>query len=115
KTRSRRWRRCYRVAAPEQTTTYLYGMERLAGVGPTGTDWYLHDGLGSVRLTLDDAGVPVDPSGYSYTPFGVPQSGAIAEPFGFTGEQWDAATGLDFSLFTSCGGVYCLSSDLDYW
>ncbi|NJL55408.1 RHS repeat-associated core domain-containing protein [bacterium] len=63
-------------------------------MGPTGTDWYLHDGLGSVRLTLDDAGVPVDPSGYSYTPFGIPQSGAIAEPFGFTGEVHSIETGL---------------------
>ncbi|NJL57539.1 RHS repeat-associated core domain-containing protein [bacterium] len=54
----------------------------------------LHDGLGSVRLTLDDAGVPVDPSGYSYTPFGIPQSGAQPETFGFAGEQWDADTGL---------------------
>ncbi|NJL54060.1 RHS repeat-associated core domain-containing protein, partial [bacterium] len=49
---------------------------------------------GSVRLTLDEAGVPVDPSGYSYTPFGVPQSGAIAEPFGFTGEVHSIETGL---------------------
>ncbi|NJL54420.1 RHS repeat-associated core domain-containing protein [bacterium] len=82
------------IAAPEQTTTYRYGLERLAGVGPTGTEWYLHDGLGSVRLTLDEAGEPVDPSGYSYTPFGVPQSGAIAEPFGFTGEVHSIETGL---------------------
>ncbi|NJO07709.1 MAG: RHS repeat-associated core domain-containing protein [Chloroflexaceae bacterium] len=47
-----------------------------------------------MRLTLDDAGVPIDPSGYSYTPFGIPQSGAQPEPFGFAAEQWDAATGL---------------------
>ncbi|NJL55142.1 hypothetical protein HC928_08095, partial [bacterium] len=38
----------------------------------TSTNWYLTDAIGSVRLTLDDAGVPVDPSGYSYTPFGIP-------------------------------------------
>jgi RHS repeat-associated protein len=39
-----------------------------------------------VRQTLDDAGVPRSASGLSFTPFGVPQSGATPEPFGFTGE-----------------------------
>ncbi|NJO07598.1 MAG: RHS repeat-associated core domain-containing protein [Chloroflexaceae bacterium] len=81
------------VLSDGSTTTYD-GLDRLAAVGPTGTDWYLADAIGSVRLTLDDAGVPVDPSGYSYTPFGVPQSGAIAEPFGFTGEVHSIETGL---------------------
>jgi hypothetical protein len=48
--------------------------------------WELHDALGSVRQTLDDAGNPIYASGYGYTPFGVPQSGAQPAPFGFTGE-----------------------------
>jgi RHS repeat-associated protein len=39
-----------------------------------------------VRLHLDDAGVPFSATGQSYTPFGVPQSGAAPQPFGFTGE-----------------------------
>jgi RHS repeat-associated protein len=39
-----------------------------------------------VRQTLDDAGVPRSASGLSFSPFGVPQSGATPEPFGFTGE-----------------------------
>jgi hypothetical protein len=39
-----------------------------------------------VRQTLDDAGALLSASGYAYTPFGVPQSGATPQPFGFTGE-----------------------------
>jgi hypothetical protein len=40
--------------------------------------WELHDALGSVRQTLDDAGNPIYASGYGYSPFGVPASGAAA-------------------------------------
>ncbi|NJL55947.1 RHS repeat-associated core domain-containing protein [bacterium] len=76
------------------STTYLYGLERLAGVGPTGTEWYLADAIGSVRLTLDDAGQPLGGHDLAYTPFGIPQSGAQPALFGFAGEQWDADTGL---------------------
>jgi hypothetical protein len=40
------------------TDTYLYGHNRLASVDSTGTrTWELHDALGSVRHTLDDADV----------------------------------------------------------
>ncbi|NJK82421.1 MAG: RHS repeat-associated core domain-containing protein [Chloroflexaceae bacterium] len=46
----------------------------------------MHDALGSVRHTLDDAGTPIYASGQSYSPFGLPQSGALPAPFGFTGE-----------------------------
>jgi RHS repeat-associated protein len=36
--------------------------------------------------TLDDAGTALTASGLSFSPFGLPQSGATPEPFGFTGE-----------------------------
>ncbi len=39
------------------------------------------------RQTFDDAGAPTYASGFSFTPFGVPQSGAEPQPFGFTGER----------------------------
>jgi RHS repeat-associated protein len=42
--------------------------------------------LGSVRQTLDDTGAALTASGLSFTPFGLPQSGAQPAPFGFTGE-----------------------------
>ena len=40
------------------TTDYLYGMDRLAAQTGSAKTWYVGDALGSVRLTLDDAGVP---------------------------------------------------------
>jgi RHS repeat-associated protein len=39
-----------------------------------------------VRQTLDDAGNPLVASDLAYSPFGLPQSGALPDPFGFTGE-----------------------------
>jgi YD repeat-containing protein len=52
------------------TTNYLYGMERLAAQTGSARVWYGADALGSVRQTLDAAGVPQatisdDPWGYS--------------------------------------------------
>jgi YD repeat-containing protein len=38
------------------TTDYLYGMDRLAAVDGSNRTWYVGDALGSVRMTLDDAG-----------------------------------------------------------
>jgi hypothetical protein len=42
--------------------------------------------VNSVRQTLDDAGAPLSASGLSFAPFGLPQRGALPDPFGFTGE-----------------------------
>jgi RHS repeat-associated protein len=38
-----------------------------------------------VRLSLDDTGTPL-PTALAYSPFGLPQSGTLPAPFGFTGE-----------------------------
>lgn len=53
-----------------------------------GTDWnyYLQDGLGSVRAIVDDAAVVQ--SSMSYDPYGNP-IGSYGTGFGFTGEQTD--------------------------
>jgi hypothetical protein len=60
---------------------YLYGRDRLASLdAASARTWELHDALGSVRHTLDDAGNPIYASGYGYNPFGVPQSGAARRP-----------------------------------
>ncbi len=40
------------------TTKYLYGLDRLAAVAGSARTWYVGDALGSVRMTLDDAGAP---------------------------------------------------------
>jgi RHS repeat-associated protein len=73
------------------TTNYLYGLERLAAQAGSAKTWYVGDGLGSVRLTLDDAGAPLGL--VNYDPWGTPESGSVPT-FGFTGERQDAATGL---------------------
>jgi hypothetical protein len=41
------------------TTNYLYGLDRLAAQTGSAKTWYVGDALGSVRLTLDDTGVPL--------------------------------------------------------
>lgn len=64
------------------TATYLYGRERLATVQDSVRTWDLPDALGSVRLAVDDTGTPVVATALSYTPFGVPESGAEPTPFG---------------------------------
>ena len=65
------------------TTNLVYGLARIRS--STGT-WYQHDGLGSVRAVLDNAGVVQSTT--SYDPWGVPTAGST-DPFGFTGELHD--------------------------
>lgn len=64
------------------TTTYLYGHERLA-INSSPRVWYLGDGLGSVRRTINESAALLATT--SYDPWGTPQS-ALSTPFGFTGE-----------------------------
>jgi RHS repeat-associated protein len=73
------------------TTSYLYGHARLASLTGSTRSWELADALGSVRGTLDEAGVLLD--SVNYDPWGQVQSGSPA-PFGFTGELHEAASGL---------------------
>jgi RHS repeat-associated protein len=68
------------------TTNYLYGMERLAAQTGSARVWYGADALGSVRQTLDAAGVPQATT--SDDPWGQVQQGA-APVFGFAGELQD--------------------------
>ena len=60
------------------------------GVVRDGSQWLLDDGLGSVRLETDGAGIVGDR--FDFTAFGTPR-GTIPDAFGFTGEQHDP-TGL---------------------
>ncbi len=72
------------VILDDGAAQYVYGHERLFGDDGSDRTWYLGDALGSVRMTLDAAGVPL--AGLNYDPWGTPQSTTIA-PFGFTGEM----------------------------
>lgn len=58
---------------------------------------YHHDGLGSISATTKDGGVSVHT--YRYDPYGLilPENGNWTDPhngFTFTGQEWDAETGL---------------------
>jgi RHS repeat-associated protein len=75
-----------------QATSYLYGHDLLAQYDSGTWAYHLNDGLGSVRQLADPTGQVVQ--GYSFSPFGVPLGESGGEPYGFTGEQWDASVGL---------------------
>jgi RHS repeat-associated protein len=75
-----------------ESTSYLYGHDLLAQSDSGTWAYHVDDGLGSVRGLADPAGQVV--ASYSFSPFGVPLGESGGEPYGFTGEQWDASTGL---------------------
>ena len=77
-----------------QATSYLYGHDLLAQYDSGTWAYHVNDGLGSVRQLADPQGEVVQ--GYSFSPFGVPLGESGGEPYGYTGEQWDASTGLVF-------------------
>jgi RHS repeat-associated protein len=77
------------------TTEAWYGLDRLAThtVGSSSRSWPLHDGVGSVQATMNDAGnlgssPQFDAWGY------VAEEDFNDDPFGFTGEYTDHMTGL---------------------
>ncbi len=80
------------VVISDTDAMYLYGLDIIAQQQAE-RHYYLHDGLGSVRQLADATGqIATD---YAYDPFGVPLSGgSVPNPYGFTGEAWDAAVEL---------------------
>jgi RHS repeat-associated protein len=75
-----------------QQTAYLYGHDLLAQYDSGTWAYHVNDGLGSVRQLADAAGQVVQ--SYSFDPFGVPLGESGGEPYGYTGEQWDAEVEL---------------------
>ena len=76
---------------------YVYGLGRLAEVGPTTTThYYLPDGLGSTMALVNSSGSVVNT--YDYDVFGAIRSstGSQANAFKYTGEQFDSSTGLQY-------------------
>ena len=75
------------------TNTYVYGVDRIAQMNGTVPEYFLTDGLGSVRQLVDSNGnVTV---AKSYQPYGSEMSsvGSGSSSYGFTGEMTDP-TGL---------------------
>jgi RHS repeat-associated protein len=77
-----------------QTQSYLYGRDLLAQYDSGTWAYHVDDGLGSVRRLAEPQGQVV--ASYNFSPFGVPLGESGGEPYGFTGEQWDASAGLVF-------------------
>ncbi len=70
--------------------------QNLTQAGTTTQSYYLQDGQGSVRTLTDASGVPTDR--YAYDAFGNAYtpgtSGTTSNPYRYTGQQFDSATGL---------------------
>jgi RHS repeat-associated protein len=74
-------------------TSYSYGYDLITQTQGTQVNYYLADGLGSIRLLTDSQGQLVN--AYGYEAFGetVSQSGTASNKYQFAGEQFDGALG----------------------
>jgi RHS repeat-associated protein len=75
------------------TTHNLFGLDLISQDDGTTTRYLLADGLGSVRVEMVNGAVETTTT---YEPYGklLAQTGSSGTTYGFTGEQYDAATGL---------------------
>ena len=79
------------------TNTYVYGLGRISSTDGAGNQtYYTSDGLGSTADLTDASATKTD--GYTYDAFGAPthSPGGSPQPFGFTGQQTDADSGLQY-------------------
>jgi uncharacterized protein RhaS with RHS repeats len=81
------------VVISDTEAVYLYGLDIIAQQQADARLYYMHDGLGSARQLTDGTGQIA--TSYAYDPFGVPlTAGAVYNPYGYTGEAWDAEVDL---------------------
>jgi RHS repeat-associated protein len=75
------------------TTHNLFGLDLISQDDGTTTRYLLADGLGSVRVEMVNGAVETTTT---YEPYGklLSQTGSSGTTYSFTGEQYDAATGL---------------------
>ena len=85
-----------RETAGSTTTDYVRGVGLIAALEGSTVQYYHPDALGSTRLLTNGAGVVSDE--YAYDAFGALRThiGSSGQPFTYTGEQVDTATGLVF-------------------
>jgi len=84
-----------RDSAGSLISSYTYGIGRISGVLPGGSEstYYLTDGLGSTRQLVSSSGLAS--SEYQYDAFGTVNAGPTSvNEYLFTGERVDAETGL---------------------
>jgi RHS repeat-associated protein len=96
------------------TNTYLYGYGRLAQY-QTAMQYFGADGLGSVRQLYDATGQVL--ANNRYDPYGsvMSQYGEATSVFGFTGEAFDAATGLEYLRARYYSSVQGRFATRDVW
>jgi hypothetical protein len=70
-----------------ETITYLHGLDLIAQSDGANTEYFLYDGLGSVRQLSNNSARSL--LSLSYDPYGsvYAENGAAVTGFGFTGEQ----------------------------
>jgi RHS repeat-associated protein len=96
----------------------LAGPELISQRRAGSTSYYLHDAQGSVRGLADTAGEITDQ--YTYAAFGelVEQEGATDNPYRYTGQQYDEASGL-YSLraryYDPAAGRFLSADPLEQW
>jgi RHS repeat-associated protein len=85
------------VVLQDGTNTYVYGLDLISATdGSSDQTYYQYDGLGSTVALADDTGTITDT--YEYDVFGAVRAstGSSDNPWLFTGEQYDADTGLQY-------------------
>jgi RHS repeat-associated protein len=79
-------------------TSYLYGPGEvpIEQIGPSATQWYFSDQLGSTRALTDSSGAVV--GGYGYSTYGSVSShtGSASSPLQYAGQYTDAETGYQY-------------------
>ncbi|NIS81748.1 MAG: hypothetical protein GTO14_16420 [Anaerolineales bacterium] len=76
---------------------YVRGDDLLSVIRPSGTRYYLADGLGSIRFLTDEVGNVTD--SYTYTAFGelYASTGTDPNPYRFAGEPYDINVGFSYN------------------
>ncbi len=99
---------------------YVFGSgidEPLAASRGTSTEFYQADGLGSITSLSTTAGVMSD--SFVYDSFGnvTSSTGSFAQPFRYTGREWDAETGLYYyraRYYDSTTGRFLSEDPIDF-
>jgi RHS repeat-associated protein len=85
-----------RNAAKSLLASYVHGLDLISMKRGTKSSFYHYDGLGSTRALTNTTAAVTDT--YDYEAFGelTSQTGTTKNAYRFTGEQWDAETGLTY-------------------
>jgi len=97
------------------TNSYVYGNGRIAQESGTTTEYFLGDALGSVRNLVDEDGVITLTQ--EYEPYGeiLSSDGTGTSDYAFTGESFDAQTGLVYLRSRMYSPQIAIFTSKDTW